>query len=141
MCYHHDLLTAMERVRLQNWHQLSEPARALLVRMIMRKGELFWRRQLNYAELGDPAPYFDELIQHGWVLNDPPITVSTLGQLLTAKALRAHFSSCQPLPSAGSKGALIDSLNRHYNDQLRPALSLFETVVLLGALHSARPGI
>jgi hypothetical protein len=121
VCYHHDLLTAMERVRLQNWHQLSEPARALLVRMIMRKGELFWRRQLNYAELGDPAPYFDELIQHGWVLNDPPITVSTLGQLLTVKALRVHFSSCQPFPSAGSKGVLIDSLKRHYNDQLRPA--------------------
>ena len=50
-----DLLSDEERAFLDTFHTLAWPSQALLVRMVMRKGEHFRLGKLQYAEIGDPA--------------------------------------------------------------------------------------
>ena len=47
-----DLLNEEENTFLQRFPALPQPARALFVRMVMRKGELFRASKLSYPEIG-----------------------------------------------------------------------------------------
>jgi len=49
-----DLLIGEEHAFIATFPRLSQPARALFVRMVMRKGTLFRASKLNYAEIGCP---------------------------------------------------------------------------------------
>jgi hypothetical protein len=50
-----DLLDDQELAFIRAFSQLQAPAQALMVRMVMRKGELFRSDRLDYAEIGDTA--------------------------------------------------------------------------------------
>ncbi|MFT4926509.1 MAG: hypothetical protein ACI8WB_002607 [Phenylobacterium sp.] len=50
-----DLLCASERHFYQQFHQLSQPAQMLYVRMLTRKGSVFRGCKLQYDEIGDTA--------------------------------------------------------------------------------------
>src|ERR1700733_10623167 len=49
-----DVFGADERSFLDEFGRLPQPSRALLVRMLMRKGTLFRASRLNYDEIGCP---------------------------------------------------------------------------------------
>ena len=63
---HADLLSAEERDFLLQFDTLPRESQALMVRMVMRKGELFRLTKLNYTEIGDSAVAMAPLSALGW---------------------------------------------------------------------------
>ncbi len=64
--YAHTLLD--EHIRfIDDFRALSREAQCLYVRLINRKGRVFGRDRLRYPELGDLAPWLDELRRARWV--------------------------------------------------------------------------
>lgn len=89
--HHGDLLLDGEKAQLAAWLGAGREARALLVRMVMRKGEHFRLSRLRYPEIGDPAPVADELLALGLVQSRTPIPVEELTDLLTLAELNRCF--------------------------------------------------
>jgi len=84
-----DLLNEEEAAFIAGFSTLPEQSRALLVRMIMRKGDLFRESKLRYDEIGDTARAAQPLVDIGWVEADPLLTLDALYGLLTKKELAA----------------------------------------------------
>lgn len=89
---HSDLLRADERRFLQRFPALPRPSRALLVRMVMRRGELFRLDRLDYAEIGSARDALIALVQEGWVDDAPQLEAAQLCGLLSKKDLLLCFS-------------------------------------------------
>lgn len=96
---HGDLLDDHELAFVSTFNELPRPARALLVRMVMRKGEHFRADKLNYPEIGDTATAAAPLIDNGWLDPAPALDLPTLFRLFTKAELR-HLLR-QPLAAAG----------------------------------------
>ena len=77
-----DLLTADESAFLAAFPALPQASRALFVRMVMRKGELFRASKLVYAEIGDTHEAARPLAALGLIEDDPAITLDQLFELL-----------------------------------------------------------
>jgi hypothetical protein len=86
-----DLLTAAERRFIARFAEAPRTARALLVRMVMRRGELFREGKLVYAEIGAPADAVRPLVAEGWVDDRPTLSFDELQKLLTKAELLRHF--------------------------------------------------
>jgi hypothetical protein len=86
-----DLLNAAERQFLLDFAALSQPSRALLVRMIMRKGDAFRAGKLRYDEIGDTAAAMTPLVKLGWIDDAPRIDLSQLFDHLTKSEIVALF--------------------------------------------------
>ena len=95
-----DLLTNEEQAFIARFATLPQPARALLVRMVMRKGEVFRTSKLNYAEIGCSVDAARQLLPTGWVELDPVLTLDELFELLVKPEIARVFG----LPPHG-KGA------------------------------------
>lgn len=92
--HHADLLLPPERARLNDFFELSRPARALLTRMVMRTGDVFRADKLRYPELGSPeACALDELIERNWLDAAPLLTMDDLFRLFTLAELRPVFAT------------------------------------------------
>ncbi len=77
------LLSPAERAFIDDFLALERPSRALLVRMIMRKGSLFRAGKLHYAEIGSVSLAIAPLLALGWVQDQPEIPLEDLFRLLT----------------------------------------------------------
>ena len=86
-----DLLLDDERAFIALFATLPQPARALLVRMVMRKGTLFRASKLNYAEIGCPVEAARHLLPTGWVSCDPVMSLDELFDLLLKDELATVF--------------------------------------------------
>lgn len=86
-----DLLTDEEQAFIAAFPALPQPARALFVRMVMRKGELFRASKLRYAEIGCPVEAARHLLPTGWVSSDPELTLDELFDLLSKPELVLAF--------------------------------------------------
>lgn len=86
-----DVLDDDERHFLHRFPCLPRPSRALLVRMIMRRGELFRLDRLDYAEIGPVAGALPALVQEGWVADAPPLDGAQLCGLLSKQELSRCF--------------------------------------------------
>jgi hypothetical protein len=86
-----DLLLEDERAFIAHFAALPQSARALFVRMVMRKGNLFRSSKLNYAEIGCPVEAARALLPTGWVIDDPVISLDELFDLLQKPELAAIF--------------------------------------------------
>ena len=86
-----DLLTDEERAFIGAFSALPQPARALFVRMVMRKGTLFRASKLRYAEIGCPVEAAQHLLATGWVERDPVISLDELFDLLSKPEIAAAF--------------------------------------------------
>jgi hypothetical protein len=86
-----DLLLDEERAFIAAFGALPQSARALFVRMVMRKGSLFRSSKLNYAEIGCPIEAARALLSTGWVISDPVISLDELFELLQKPELAAIF--------------------------------------------------
>lgn len=95
-----DLLTGEEQAFIAAFPQLPQPARALFVRMVMRKGTLFRASKMRYAEIGCPVAAAQQLLASGWIDTDPVISLDELFDLLAKPEIAAAFG-----PHLHQKGA------------------------------------
>jgi VRR-NUC domain/Fanconi anemia-associated nuclease SAP domain len=110
-----DLLSAEERDFISNFGGLPKASNALLVRMIMRKGEMFRASKLNYVEIGDTGAAAAPLLEAGWVDARPDLSVHDLQGLLSKAELLRYFS----LPAWHwrlKKAELVDILAGRFPD-------------------------
>lgn len=86
-----DLLSPSERQFAQEFTGLPMPARALLVRLVMRQGDLFRRSAINYEGIVDLEGAINSLIGIGWFDPSPKLTVDELFRLCTRAELAIRF--------------------------------------------------
>jgi hypothetical protein len=113
-----DLLHPAEHEFLDRFQALPRVCRALLVRMVMRKGVLFRESRLAYAEIGDPQRALAPLLRLGWVEADPSLRVDELSRLLRKAELLSCFAS-ERLAARLPKSACVAQL-RAVHPALKP---------------------
>ena len=86
-----DLLSIEEQKFLADFDGLPKASRALLVRMVMRKGELFRASRLNYPEIGAPSAAVAPLVDLRWVDDRPSLDIDQLQRLLRKAELVQYF--------------------------------------------------
>ena len=86
-----DLLSVDEARFIARFGALPQAARALLVRMIMRRGELFRASKLAYAEIGCPIAASAPLLAGGWLEADPAVSIDQLFALCSKAELAQWF--------------------------------------------------
>lgn len=84
-----DLLTAQERDFMRQFVLLPVSSRALLVRLIMRKGPHFRSDRLRYPEIGCIPTAAGPLLELDWLSDSQPLDAEQLGQLLRREELAA----------------------------------------------------
>jgi len=77
-----ELLSDEERCFIADFAGLPVQSAALVVRMIMRQGDLFRTSKLNYAEIGCPRQAAAPLIERGWLDPHPGVSFPNLCRLL-----------------------------------------------------------
>ncbi|AWY39228.1 VRR-NUC domain-containing protein [Pseudomonas putida] len=85
-----DVLDVEEQRFITDFKGLSRESRALLVRMVMRKGIHFRASKLHYVEIGDTFDAVEPLITLGWVDEQLPLPVEVLCEVL----LKAEIVQC-----------------------------------------------
>ncbi len=85
------LLNEDERAFLCQFNALPQPAQALLVRLVMRKGLHFRSDRLDYAEIGSIESAAAPLLTLGWLRDDVALTLDELFALLTRLELETLF--------------------------------------------------
>ncbi|NVK40331.1 MAG: VRR-NUC domain-containing protein [Oceanospirillaceae bacterium] len=90
---HADLLLDSERRRLEDFWRLPEGSQALLVRMVMRKGEHFRLGKLNYTEIGSSEAALGPLVDDRWIDPEPCLSLGELFALLTRPELGDALAS------------------------------------------------
>ncbi len=103
-----DLLDAGEHTFIASFNALPQPSRALLVRMVMRKGELFRASKLRYEEIGCARQAAQPLVELGWVDNRPLLTLEQVFSLLTKSEIAEAFRHA--LPKTARKAEQLDAL-------------------------------
>lgn len=109
------LLDDAERRFAAQFPLLPQAARALLVRMVMRKGSLFRASKLVYPEIGCPRAAVLPLAELGWIDPDPALTLDELFALLTKPELARALPAAQAQPGLG-KAALLEQLRAGSSD-------------------------
>ena len=104
-----DILNGVEARFIQQYRGLPRPSRALLARMVMRRGVLFRHSRLHYPEIGPIAPALAPLVAAGWVDDAPLLGLRQLFDLFTKPELLRAFAG-QGLPPALSKAAMYAQL-------------------------------
>jgi hypothetical protein len=115
-----DILSLDERGFIAAFFRLERPSRALLVRLVMRKGNLFRTSKLHYLEIGNIDQAAQALIAHGWLDAQPKLTLDELFQLLTKSELAAIFrdQSAYALVSTCTKAKQLDALRPQFPSAL-----------------------
>ena len=111
-----DLLDDTELAFLAAFPQLPQNARALFVRMVMRKGELFRASKLVYAEIGCPVEAASHLLATGWVERDPVLSLDALFELLSKPEIAVAFGGQLPQKNA-RKAEQLEALREAFADR------------------------
>ena len=118
-----DLLVEEELAFLAAFPTLPRHARALFVRMVMRKGNLFRASKLSYAEIGCPVEAAHPLLETGWVEADPVLSLDELFDLLSKPEIAAAFGP-QLLQKNARKAEQLEALREAFADS-RPFSSWY----------------
>jgi tetratricopeptide (TPR) repeat protein len=94
-----DVLEAEELSFIQRFETLPQPSQALLVRMIMRKGEMFRASRLDYAEIGCPKEAAHALLSSGYVVDCAPLTLQQVCDVLLKPEIVTCFAAHLAKPS------------------------------------------
>ncbi|MHC8299908.1 VRR-NUC domain-containing protein [Pseudomonas sp. ZS1P83] len=105
-----DVLSVEEQHFIRGFIRLPRESRALLVRMVMRKGNHFRASKLHYLEIGDTANAAGPLLALGWIDEQWPLSIDALFEVL----LKAEILQCF--------GTIIDQPKEKKTDWL-PVLS------------------
>nr|WP_276583594.1 VRR-NUC domain-containing protein [Pseudomonas sp. RIT-PI-S] len=104
-----DVLDAAEREFIEGFAHLPQGARALLVRLVMRKGAHFRRGKLAYEEIGDASQAAAPLLSRGWLVADAALSLADLFTLFGKAELRQGFAE-HALPATARKGEWFEAL-------------------------------
>ncbi|MFP8965389.1 VRR-NUC domain-containing protein [Pokkaliibacter sp. CJK22405] len=119
LSHYAELLLPEERQQLEQLLKLPDQAQALLVRMLMRKGERFRLSALSYQEIGDVAPWLRQLEALGLVQTHSQFSAEDLSALLTKPELLTLLRSLGLKALASSKKPLlIEQLSQHQPQSL-----------------------
>lgn len=110
-----DLLTDDERAFMELFAALPQPARALFVRMVMRKGTLFRASKLQYAEIGCAVEAARHLLPTGWIAHDPVLTLDQLFELLLKPEI-AHVFRLSLHEKGARKAEQLEALRAEFSD-------------------------
>ncbi|WP_248800172.1 VRR-NUC domain-containing protein [Pseudomonas sp. MWU13-2105] len=110
-----DLLDAREQAFINDFSCLPKASRALLVRMVMRKGEHFRAGKLNYAEIGDPESAAAPLLALGWLRDEAPLSLAQLFAVLQ-KAEVLHGFKADIIQAKANKPELYAQLARRFDE-------------------------
>jgi hypothetical protein len=113
-----DLLADEERHFITRFCMLPQTSRALLVRMVMRKGSLFRSGKLRYDEIGCPDRAAQALIAEGWLAHDPLLSIEEVFVLLRKTEITQAFGFSGQTKNA-RKTELLEAL-RHEFPEPRP---------------------
>lgn len=95
-----DVLDDGEHAFLRHFAALPQASRALLVRMLMRKGPDFRASKLVYDEIGCTLAAAAPLVELGWVDPAPPLTLDDIFDLTTKAELLRMFPTLAGCASA-----------------------------------------
>ncbi|MHC8381443.1 VRR-NUC domain-containing protein [Pseudomonas sp. LB3P14] len=101
-----DLLSVEEQHFIREFNRLPRESRALLVRMVMRKGIHFRASKLHYVEIGDIAIAAGPLLALGWIDEQLPLPIDALFEVL----LKAEILQCFSTTIDQPKGKKTDWL-------------------------------
>ncbi len=118
-----DLLHPEENDFIRNFTCLPKTAQALLVRMIMRKGDLFRENKLQYPEIGSTPAAAAQLISQGWINPAPQLTLEQIFHLFTKPELARLFKLSPALANA-KKTEQLEAL-RPLNLQIKLADTVY----------------
>ena len=110
-----DLLSVEEQGFIHQFPTLPQCSRALLVRMVMRKGELFRYKKLHYNEIGCPDAAAKPLVNLGWIKHNPSLNIDQLFGLLQKTEVLEAFR----ITASGKlkrKTDLLEDLRREFCD-------------------------
>lgn len=85
-----DVLSEDEQSFIRQFVQLPQASRALLVRLVMRKGLHFRASKLHYMEIGDIPSAAEPLLALGWIDEHAPLPLDALFDVL----LKAEILQC-----------------------------------------------
>ncbi|MYL23781.1 VRR-NUC domain-containing protein [Halomonas alkaliantarctica] len=115
-----DLLLPTEIQQLERLMALGESAKALLIRMVMRKGSLFRRESLNYGEVPDRNQALQQLAAAGLLEEQPALSMQTLGDLCRREECRGlvhHLLPQYTLATSCRKSDALGHLLDHFADE------------------------
>lgn len=124
-----DLLDDGEQAFLAAFPALPRNARALFVRMVMRKGELFRASKLRYAEIGCPVDAAGHLLGTGWIEADPTLSLDELFDLLSKPEIADAF------------GAQLSRKTARKEEQLESLRLVFPEARRFSGWHPACPDV
>jgi hypothetical protein len=113
-----DLLTDEEQQFIAHFPVLPTASRALLVRMVMRKGDLFRASKLTYEEIGCTRSAAQRLVDKGWVDDRPFLTLEQLFTLLRKPEISEVFGGAL-VKSASRKADQLEALRPEFTDVRR----------------------
>ena len=102
-----DLLSARESEFIHEFGVLPRSSQALLVRLIMRRGQRFRASKINYPEIGSIPRACGPLIELQWVDPRPLLSIEELARLITRAELGELFPHVQRSLSKGQALALL----------------------------------
>jgi hypothetical protein len=109
-----DIFSLEERAFPGEFNRLPRASRALLVRMLMRKGALFRASRLSYAEIGCPLEAAAPLVALGWLDAQPQVSLDELFALATRPELLEIFVEAA-ISRSCRKSDLLDALRATHN--------------------------
>ena len=112
-----DVLGAPEQDFIARFAQLPEPAQALLVRLVMRRGPWFRAGKLAYEEIGDIHAAAAPLLALGWLDATAPMTLAELFAVHTHREVTTLFAATcthQATTKSHTKAALLQALQPHH---------------------------
>ena len=109
-----DLMSVPESDFVHQFGALPRESQALLVRLIMRRGQRFRASKVKYPEIGNTARACGPLIELQWVDPRPLLSIEDLARLITRAELAELFPA---LPSSLSKAQALAVLREMHRDK------------------------
>ncbi|MVV47979.1 VRR-NUC domain-containing protein [Pseudomonas sp. PB120] len=108
-----DVLSAEELQFIRDFNRLPREPKALLVRMVMRKGVHFRESKLRYVEIGVIALAAGPLLEHGWIDEHCPLSIETLFEVLLKDEILQCFGGDIDQPK-GKKTDWLPALSEQF---------------------------
>lgn len=108
-----DVLSVEEQAFIRDFTRLPRESKALLVRMVMRKGIHFRASKLHYTEIGDIGIAAGPLLALGWVDEQVPLAIEELFDVLLKAEILQCFSAAIDQPK-GKKNDWLAVLSEQF---------------------------
>lgn len=108
-----DVLSVEEQRFIHEFNQLPRESRALLVRLVMRKGVHFRASKLHYVEIGDIGCAVVPLVALGWIDEQCPLSIDALFNVLLKSEVLQCFGVAIDQPK-GKKSDWLPALTEQF---------------------------